>query len=134
MSLSAPSMALVQYLRRRGAQSVDAILASHSQEGRPALTRRLGNLEACGWLERRSTQAGTVWAARADVPQRLRAQAKPPAAVETAAAGPLAGPLAVAAPRRVDVMHGPTYQPAATAVVRPGALDTRRIASRGTRC
>lgn len=141
MSLSAPSLALVQHLRKRGAQTVDAILASHATEPRAALYRRLGNLEANGWVERRTQGELRVWAARADVPQRLRAQAKTAAASKPKAAPagvadlePLATPRQVAAPRQVDVMHGAIYRPMTTFVARPGALDAARIASHGTRC
>lgn len=141
MSLSAPSLALVQHLRKRGAQTVDAILASHATEPRAALYRRLGNLEANGWIEKRVVGKDRLWSARADVPQRLRGQPKaaPPtqpksAALDDADDGPLAAPLPVVPPRQMDLMHGPIYRPTVNPVARPGALDATRIASHGVRC
>lgn len=149
MSLSAPSLALVQHLRKRGAQTVDAILASHTTtEPRAALYRRLGNLEANGWVEKRVVGTDRLWAARADVPQRLRAQRASQAKARTQLLPvvtvdidavhdtdrTLAEPLPVVPPRQMDVMHAPVWQPRVTQVCRPGALDAARLPSRGTRC
>jgi hypothetical protein len=145
MSLSAPSLALVQHLRAHGAQTVDDLLQTHSPESRAALYRRLCNLEANRWVEKRERGGVRVWAARADAPQRLRAQraAQAPAKTRPQAAPqpepltdvvPLATPLPVVPPRQLDVMHGPTYRPAPSHVARPGALDAARIASHGTLC
>lgn len=41
---------------------------------------------------------------------------------------------AIVPPRRVDVMHGPTYQPAPAFTARAGALDASRLPSHGVRC
>lgn len=40
----------------------------------------------------------------------------------------------VAAPRQVNVMHGPVYAPAAHLPRRPGALDFQAVRSHGVRC
>lgn len=40
----------------------------------------------------------------------------------------------VALPPQINVMHGPVYRPEPAPVLRPGALDYQRIASRGYRC
>lgn len=48
---------------------------------------------------------------------------------------PVSAPLPnVALPQQINVMHGPVYRPEPSPVLRPGALDYRRIASRGYRC
>ncbi|BEU96583.1 hypothetical protein ACDW_22880 [Acidovorax sp. DW039] len=40
----------------------------------------------------------------------------------------------LALPPQINVMHGPVYRPEPSPVLRPGALDYQRIASRGYRC
>lgn len=39
-----------------------------------------------------------------------------------------------AQPNQYDVLHAPTYMPAPTQELRPGALDFKRIASHGLQC
>lgn len=101
-------------------------------ENLTAFSKRLHYLKKQGWLLTAGASTRAVWSrssARPSHTLQRRLTTQPKLALQPSAA---VGHLVP--PRQHNVMHGPTYQPAAGTALRPGALDFMRLSSHGHRC
>lgn len=98
----------------------------HDQEARTRFSKRLSYLTFSGQLQITNRNSQRHWCA----PQAV--EAPEPAVVSEEALPAWVG--SVAPSPRNDVMHCPVYVPDRAPVLRPGAMDFKRFASRGDRC
>lgn len=122
------SKLLIDHIRKHGTQTTYQLEAI-SSESSAKLTKRLNNLATAGWLEKiEHPHTRPNWAIRSTAADLFD---KGMAAPRHPKAPPPMGD--VAAPRRIDVMHG-IYQPALVTPARMGSQAFRAIASHGLRC
>lgn len=124
--MSAPTRELLLHITERTWCSADDLCAALPHQNRTQMLKRLGNLVAMNWLERYDEAGKTYWSVLVGPRNKV---GKLHQIANSAAEAP-----AIVPPRRVNVMHGPTYQPAPAFTARPGALDASQIRSHGVRC
>lgn len=119
---------LLDFIEAHQPIGLSALFASFDGAGESltAFTKRLHYLKKQGWLLSAGKSTRAVWSRSSERPS----QALPPKVAPQPAAA-VGWPVP---PRQHNVMHGPTYQPAASPALRPGALDFMRLASHGNRC
>jgi hypothetical protein len=88
---------------------------------------RLNYLAESGQLQAKGTAGHRRWSLPADEDESDLIEAFDPAPMPAWLSAPVPSP-------KNDVMNGPLYVPGAGPVLRPGALDFKRCASRGDRC
>lgn len=136
-TLSAESLAILNYLQEHGACSLDVLLGAFQGLTRAALLKRLSNLVYLHWLVKTVSSGGVKsWelhaSARGAVGQVAVARGgRAPAKRKCPAPAPPRGQVAM--PRRISFKEG-TYTPSPSQILRPGALDFQRVASVGNRC
>lgn len=116
-------LAILACLKKEGPSDRAAIAQALDAQDLPVsaqtLRRTLNKLREMRLVHRDDDDQGELWAEGA------------PRLDSAATAGPAGD---VAQPRRINVMHGPEYQPGAGLALRPGALDFKAITSHGGRC
>lgn len=100
--------------------------ATHDQEARARFQKRLSYLTFSGQLQITNRNGQRHWCAP------LADEAPETAAVPAESSPAWVG--SVAQSPRNDVMHCPVYVPGRAPVLRPGALDFKRLGSVGDRC
>jgi hypothetical protein len=120
---------LLDFIEAHQPIGLSALFANFDGAGESlhAFSKRLHYLKAQGWLLNAGASTRAVWSRSSERPSHTL-QPKVVAQPVAAAVGQLVPP------RQHNVMHGPTYQPAAGTALRPGALDFMRLASHGHRC
>jgi hypothetical protein len=88
--------------------------------------------QACHVFHSAAVKGRTWFAHWSPLAHTRAALCRVPKTIGKAAVQPYVGQ--VAAPRQVNVMHCPTYQPEPALCTRPGAMDFKACASRGDRC
>lgn len=124
--MSPPTQELLLHIAEHTWCSADDLCAALPHQNRTQMLKRLGNLCDSNWLERYEEAGKTYWSVLPGSRYQLGKLRK-------SADVPVEAP-AIVPPRRVNVMHGPTYQPAPAFTARPGALDASHIRSHGVRC
>lgn len=119
---------LLDFIEAHQPIGLSALFASFDGAGESinAFSKRLHYLKAQGWLLNAGASTRAVWSRSSERPSHTL---QPRLALQPAAA--VGQPVP---PRQHNVMHGPTYRPAAAPALRPGALDFMRLASHGHRC
>jgi hypothetical protein len=120
--LAGHNRTLINFVRAHGPVTTIALaeISGVPDDGLQLFIRRLQYLKSAGHLVRVSTGVECLWAI---------AQAGTQDAVHEAPEAPEVVP-----PRRVNVMHGPVWQPKPETVARSGAHDHLMCPSRGYRC